>query len=406
MTFKKASRQLLPLIIAGSITAAVLLAAIPIAGHALLQSFSVVETSETRQHAEQVLRAFDADLGQLAISNRDYAEWDDAEKYVRTKNPEFISANFSKDSLNGMHVDLVRITRADGTELYSGFLDRHRQEYQSPAPRELIRDTALSSLASPRLTALAPTSRIIHARGGLMALAVIEIKRSDKTNATGVHMLFGRLLEADELNRVHVTSQLPVRMVPLQRGQPPADAHIPSSIVAWVQSSPAPLSIAQQVVGDNRIDAYALLRTADNEPAALLSTSSTRDVYALGSRTTWSLLGSNFALVSTFLVVFALLIWRLQRSLTAHQVVDARYRNVAAQMRETIILISTHDFRMFDGNRAVEIASGHSPQALLNLTAMDLFPDLEQQALIGLAAPGSVPVVCQSRLLRADIGRI
>jgi diguanylate cyclase (GGDEF)-like protein/PAS domain S-box-containing protein len=399
---KKSSRQLRPLIVVASATALVLLVAIPMAGRVLLQSFATVEANETRQHAEQAARAFDADLRQLAISNRDYAEWDDAESYVRTGAAGFTAANFSKDSLQGMHVDLVRLTRADGTELYSGFLDRSLQDYQSPAPPELLRAVVPYAISTPQLTALAPISRVIRTSAGLMAISVSEIKRSDKTNATGTHMLFGRFLGSAELGRVQETSQLPVRLVPLQNRQAPADAQLPAEIVTWARTSQTPGAIIQHAISDTHIEAYSLLRTIENEPAAIIVTGSNRNVYALGHRMTWALLGSTFGLVSTFLVLLALLIWRLQRSLNAHQSADARYHNIASQMRETIMLVGPHDFRIVDGNSAATTATGYSMQQLGGLTALELFPDLMEELLLNAAAAGAAPVTCQSRLRRAD----
>ena len=61
-----------------AITAVALTAGVAIAARTLLSRFNELEDAAARQRAEQVYRAFETDLKQLQISNRDYAEWDAA----------------------------------------------------------------------------------------------------------------------------------------------------------------------------------------------------------------------------------------------------------------------------------------------------------------------------------------
>ena len=98
----------------------------------LTASFSQLEQAATRQKAEQVYRAFEADLRQLAISNRDYAQWDDAQQYIRTRDPDFIQANFLPETLSAMHVDVVWIVDSTGADIFSTFLDRRTIKTQTP----------------------------------------------------------------------------------------------------------------------------------------------------------------------------------------------------------------------------------------------------------------------------------
>jgi diguanylate cyclase (GGDEF)-like protein/PAS domain S-box-containing protein len=402
VTDLKSSRQLLPLAIGAVAAAVVLIAIIPVAGRSLIRSFVTVEATETRRHTEQVLSAFDADLRQLAISTRDYAEWDDAEKFARSGTPEFTASNFSKDSLGGLHVDMVRISHADGRVLYSGLLDRSLQTYRSPAPRYLLDETAAYAVATPALARLQPYQRLIQTSDGLMAISVVEIKRSDKSSPTGVHMLFGRLLRAAEIDRIQSVIQLPVHILALPAGSIPDDSGLSAAIRHWVASAPGDGPITLQPTSDTEIEGYALLRTIDHRVAALLACRNTRDILALGYRTTWGLLGSIGALVVAFCVAFGILFWRLSRSLNDQQSADSRYRNIAAQIREAIILVDATDLRIMEANNAAQRVLGLTAKSLLKRTALDVFPDLQQEVLVGAATLEQAPVICQSRLRRAD----
>src|SRR5262245_50115146 len=127
------ARQLRSLVAFCGVSLLALTVAVGLAARALIASFDTIERDETARKAEQVYRAFEADLRQLAISDRDYAEWDEAADFIGTRAPDFLPANFQADQLIGMHVDVVWIVDADGRDLYSALADRAAKTSASPA---------------------------------------------------------------------------------------------------------------------------------------------------------------------------------------------------------------------------------------------------------------------------------
>src|SRR5579863_7925463 len=83
------------LAILGAMVAAALLAGAVLGALVLLRSFRQLEVDAMQQKATQVYRAFAADLGQLVVSDRDYAQWDNASAFVSDGNAAFIAANFT-----------------------------------------------------------------------------------------------------------------------------------------------------------------------------------------------------------------------------------------------------------------------------------------------------------------------
>src|SRR5262245_54859328 len=71
-----AVRRVMPWIVLFGLTLLVVVIGVTLGARALIGSFEEVESAATAQKAAQVYRAFEADLRQLAISNRDYAQWD------------------------------------------------------------------------------------------------------------------------------------------------------------------------------------------------------------------------------------------------------------------------------------------------------------------------------------------
>ena len=90
-----------------------------IAARLMIGNFENIETAATEQKAQQLYQAFNSDLRQLAISTRDYAQWDSAADYVSGSNPKFLVGNFTRETMSAMHVDLVWILDRDGNDIYS-----------------------------------------------------------------------------------------------------------------------------------------------------------------------------------------------------------------------------------------------------------------------------------------------
>jgi diguanylate cyclase (GGDEF)-like protein len=296
------------LILFSALALLALVIGVTVVARALTDSFSQLEHSATQQKSEQVYRAFEADLRQLFISNRDYAEWDDAEQFVHARDPQFVKGNFSAETLLAMHVDLVWIVDAKGRELFSALVDRGNRSTLTPAPAAVVEQFRRFQTTDRALRERSPAERTIRTRRGLAAVSAVEISRSDYSGATGATMLFARFMESEDVARVQETSHLPVRMVML------ADvalnpALLPQDVTSWAAQGRTANLI--RVETDDAITGYALVRDVDSNPVAVFATTGSRDVFALGSRTTWYLLACIVALSIVFGVLALGLVWRM-----------------------------------------------------------------------------------------------
>jgi sensor domain CHASE-containing protein len=75
----------------------------------LSDSFGQLEREEGNRSLQQVLKALEADLNQLAISNHDYAAWDDAYEFTKSRDPRFLESNFATETIANLNVDVVWI---------------------------------------------------------------------------------------------------------------------------------------------------------------------------------------------------------------------------------------------------------------------------------------------------------
>jgi diguanylate cyclase (GGDEF)-like protein/PAS domain S-box-containing protein len=389
-----------PLIVVCAVTLLALCGAVAIGARALIGSFESIEAAATQQKAMQVYRAFEADLRQLSISNRDYAEWDDAAEFVHHVDPRFIAANFVRETLTGMHVDVVWIVARDGTEVYSCYLQRGSGQIISPAPAALLRPLRRFVITDPRARELAPTERIVNTSAGLTSVSTMEIRRTDRSGATGAVMLFARFIQDAEIERIRQTSQLPVSVDYLHAGQAASGA--PPALRRWIA---APDSAARTFVlaaGDAQISGYALIRDVDHVPVALFSTPASRDIYSLGYRTTTELLATLVALFIAFGAAVVWLLLRLQRSFAARHSMEVRYQRICSQLQESILIVDAITLRVVEANLAVQQALGCSSADLLAHSVQDVFPDIPVATLQSIVQGGGQRTVIESRACRPN----
>jgi len=278
-------------------TLAILTICVALAARTLLGSYQQLENSATAQKAEQVYRAFEADLRQLQISNRDYAEWDDAAEFMQTRDQAFLTRNFSAVTLVSMHVDVLWIVDTAGRDIYSALADRVGNLIEVPAPAELLRPLLRFQTRDRMLRERSPATRIVQTPRGIAAVSATEITRSDGSAPTGAVMLFARFIEAEDIERVQDTSQLPVAMTRLDPALKGAD--FPAPLNTWsVGHGDAFTHVAAQSA--EAIVGYSLIRDLDGLPLAYFATEQPREIRALGARTTTYLLSSVVILFLAF----------------------------------------------------------------------------------------------------------
>jgi diguanylate cyclase (GGDEF)-like protein len=397
---KSRLEQLRPLLILSGVGLLALALAVALAGAVLTRSFQGIEITNTLQKATQLYQAFMADTHQLGIDDRDYAEWDDAVRYVATLDPKFISGNVTRETLGTLHVDLVWIVGANGKGIYSGLLDRHTNTLTSPAPAALISQfrSFVASAGTPDDTEA--TEHIVQTSLGLTVVAARRISQTDRTHPIDAVMLFARFVGAEDLARISQTSQLKFSLLSMVADDPRFTA-LPPSVLKWAHSG---INSNAYATAKSRSDisGYALIRDLDNQPIALLATDQPRDLYALGYRTTWWLLGSIAVLSLAFATSMLVLILRLRHSFKAHENAQRRLERISGQMQELILLVDAHTLQIVDANDALVRMIKLSPGELHRRYLSDIFPDLDIRQLAEQAAARGAGQLLASRLSRGS----
>jgi sensor domain CHASE-containing protein len=170
-----------PVLLLGVIGLVAVCAAIVVVGGILIGSFRRIELAEMQQRATQLKQALEADLRQLDVDNREYAEWDDASVFLQTHNQSFIDANITSETLGTMRIDIVWMVDRHGQTAYSAYRDRATAKVISPAPTGYIDTLRRVIIDSHRAMPIAPWDLTARTANGPLSIAAHEIRLTNRT---------------------------------------------------------------------------------------------------------------------------------------------------------------------------------------------------------------------------------
>jgi diguanylate cyclase (GGDEF)-like protein len=317
----------------GILSACIVLAAtLVVAAKLFVSRFDTIEDARTLQKAEQIVQGVDADLNQLAISTRDYGQWDQMYNYIQHPTQQFVDVNFTPDSLASMEVDMVAILNPHGELMFSTELLEDERRLRTPGPPGLLKFVSHLRGEARDWRNRPPVERIIDTPRGPMAFSIVEINRSDKSAPTGALLVFIRQFDPDEIARISQTSQLAVTMTRVS-GNELEHAQLPDAVREWVATAGSPMTFGTNI-NDGQAICYALLRDMHGKPVALLSAPSNRDIATLGRRTTLLLIGTIALVLIGCVASLTLLVLRLKQSWERQVAAERRHRQTLDHVGE------------------------------------------------------------------------
>lgn len=353
-----------------------------VAGRTLTQEFETVEFSLARQRAEQLLQGLEADLRQLRINNRDYAHWDEAQQYVTTGfDRQFINTNFQYETLKNLALDTVWIGDTNGNEVYSGLVDRTHHTVIEPAPADLTAILRRLPLRAGAFLNGEPARTLLSVPQGTMAYSITQIARGDNSATTDYWLVFGRLIGADTVQRASDNSHLKIALHPVQTGAPGTPTGALPAGLRGILDDPT-VSSSALVLGERVIQSVAVLRDAEGHPLQYLTSETPRDIASLGRKSTWQLLGIIVTLALLAGIGVLVMFHRLRTSFDRHSAAERRYRRIAAQLREMLLIVDAHTLIVTEMNQAMREALGIHAEEISHTSLNKLMPRLQLSELL------------------------
>jgi diguanylate cyclase (GGDEF)-like protein/PAS domain S-box-containing protein len=357
---------------------ALLLLAITVvlADRVLIANFAQLERDDVEAKSTQILRALDAELGQLAAYTLDHAQWDEPFRLVVNGGRGFLDISMQTGVLQAIDTDLALVVDAKGKDLFSVLLVGEGVEAQrlTPAPETVLKPLRAWHGKLDALAARPAHQRLFRVGDQIYAFYGARITNSNRSVVTDASLFFARRIDAAELARVRRNVVLPLEMRLLGLdGLAGAD----SQLEKWA-ANPR-VRTAMLPTGDpDRVAGVALLRDMTGQPIAVLRTEMDRGILTTGGRNTWLLVAAIAGLLTVFVGVVSWLIRRLRHSNLAHAEEQERYRRVVASLEECVALVDVRSGSLVECNAAMQRTLGHGEAALRNRPVVDVFPEYQR----------------------------
>jgi diguanylate cyclase (GGDEF)-like protein/PAS domain S-box-containing protein len=365
-----------PLLLIPALAALLLLIAVGLADRVLVANFAQLERADVEAKSTQIVRALDAELGQLAAYTLDHAQWDEPFRLVVNGGRNFLDISMQTGVLRTIEMDLALVVDAKGKDLFSVLLVGEGVDTQrmTPAPESVLAPMRAWHGRLADLAALPAHQRLFRVGDQIYAFYGARITNSNRSVITDASLFFARRIDAVELARVrrNVVLPLDMRLVGLE-GAVGAD----SQIEQWA-ATPGARTAMLPTAQPDRVAGVALLRDISGVPIAVLRTEMDRGIFTTGRRNTWFLVGAIACLLAIFAAVALLLIRRLRVSNLAREEEQERYRRVVASLEECVALVDVKTGRLVECNAALQRTVGYAEVELRNRRVDEVFPEYQQ----------------------------
>ncbi len=197
--------------------AAIFVADAAIERFVVLPKFVVLERREAELNLRRVEQALDRELDQLARTAKNYAEWDDACRFLETRSPEFLQSNLAPEVFAMLRLSLVHYYDREGKLVWGE--SRNANDGAATAipglnPADIAPGVLLGGIGET-----ASVHGLLAAGNGVMLVASNPILTSRGKGPARGAVVFGRLLTADALQGLREQTSVAFAMTPVDDGQ-------------------------------------------------------------------------------------------------------------------------------------------------------------------------------------------
>jgi len=228
----------------------------------VMPSFLALESQSAERNQSRALEAIELEKDQVANSSGDYAFWDDTYEFMTGGQPDYVEKNVNPESLQTLGINYFALIDATGKVVLDAGYDFSRDE---ATPAQLFGRPAVASddVFTEAAKGSDPASGLIQTTLGLATGGYAPVLRSDRSGPAVGTLVFGRLVDLDQLK---TATKVNFDIVPVDQG------------------------VSGQT-SDVAIDLSTRLLDVRGQPIGQLVSHTTRDVSAAGRNAIWAALG-------------------------------------------------------------------------------------------------------------------
>lgn len=271
----------------------------------ILDRFAALERAAVQENVERARAALHQDIEALERVCTDWAQWDDAYRFMVEDFPAFEQGNLELATLVNLDVDAVVFAAPGGEVRRAIGLDAVHKQLAAP-PSTLLPALAASGVLGR--TAEDPRrAGLLTLPDGVMLVAGRAILTSNATGPSRGTLVMAQRLTPERIRKLGQRVHVDVQMMPCA-ARPLAS---PADGCDGLSSSSAPAVVP---LGTSRVRGRAVLPDVAGKPAMVLQLEQARAVYQLGLATIWQLL---FALLAAVGLIAGAVLLFLEHSVLA-----------------------------------------------------------------------------------------
>ncbi|OQW96122.1 MAG: hypothetical protein BWK77_06310 [Verrucomicrobia bacterium A1] len=307
----------------------------------LYQSFTTLEDELAFRNVQRCRSAIQREIEYLATVVRDWAQWDDAYRYMGERSAEFESANLDIASFTDNRLSLVQYYDVSNRLVWSRILDLCASNDITLAGFSEGAPPCARILLNPAAPANSSSGVLLTDRG-LLLVASSRILTTDAQGPARGVLVMGRFLDETEVQTLRDRVEVDLRVLPVHGGT------VPQNASGRLDQLPP---IGTPVIAPR--DRYWLFASAvfeglDGRPAFLMQIMVPREIAAKGREATYfaslSIAVVGLVLLATMLRLLQIVILRPLGALTLNVLAvrkDARLsRPIALPRRDEIGTLS------------------------------------------------------------------
>jgi diguanylate cyclase (GGDEF)-like protein/PAS domain S-box-containing protein len=300
-------------------------------------TYEDIERREVSSATYQARDALDAEVGSIARTTADYAEWDDALAFAGGDFPDFLDNNSMPEAMRNLGVDFIAVVWPSEGRIDGRYVDSAGRIERLPAKLARSLETQVAKAGNPLKD---PIRGAFIATPGSYLVATNPITDSYRTTYGGAYLAMGRAVDERVIKGVSALTHLSTRIRPVSALPPPTET---GSRNAGVWRS----DVFIQPVSEDGIRGSIVVRAITDAPAFALQVTTPRTVHVMG-RQSLSLLGfvlAAFGAVACVVVGRSITRQQLEavqrkRAEDSLRSSEERHRSLIAQMTDAVFGIS------------------------------------------------------------------
>ena len=244
---------------------------------ALLDEYAKLERKDLVADIERTRNTFNSILYSIQLLNADWAQWDDAYRFMVDKNNAFIKSNLSFTTFANSNINLILFFDTKGKLFYGADFDLLQKKFV-PIPVHLINYLESASFTMVKSKQESKLG-LVKTPAGYVVLSAMPVLSSSGLGPAHGTLVMGYFLTNTQIQKISEIININIQFYSL-----PISSN-DSSLKLVYQNLRLGNKYFLSVEDKNLIYGYTFINDIDNKPIAILRTASERELYNEGIRT-------------------------------------------------------------------------------------------------------------------------